>query len=58
MTASDLPPVQRGVAEAICAQAGITAADVLADCALDVGLTGEQEFAASAADVAAMLGRR
>jgi hypothetical protein len=53
ITASDLPPMARGVAEAVCHQAGVTAADFLADCTLDVGVTGNAEFAASAAAVEA-----
>jgi von Willebrand factor type D domain len=55
VAASDLPPLARGMAEAVCRQAGITAAAFLADCALDVGVTGNAEFAASAAAVEAML---
>ena len=55
VAASDLPPLARGMAEAVCGQAGITAEAVLADCVLDVGVTGNAEFAASAAAVEAML---
>jgi len=53
IAASDVPPMVRGVAEAVCRQAGVTEGDFLADCVLDVGLTGNPEFAASAAEVAA-----
>ena len=55
VAASDLPPLARGMAEAVCRQAGITGAAFLADCALDVGVTGNAEFAASAAAVEAAL---
>jgi hypothetical protein len=55
VTASDLPPMARGMAEAVCRQAGITAGDFLADCTLDVGVTGNAEFAVSAAAVEAEL---
>ena len=51
VAASDLPPLARGMAEAVCGQAGITAEAVLADCVLDVGVTGNAEFAASAAAI-------
>jgi hypothetical protein len=56
VTASDLPAMARGMAEAVCRQAGITGAAFLADCALDVGVTGNAEFAASAAAVEAAIG--
>ena len=55
VTASDLPAMARGMAEAVCRDAGVTAGDFLADCALDVGVTGNAEFAASAAAVEAAL---
>jgi hypothetical protein len=55
VAASDLPALARGMAEAVCRQAGITADAVLADCLLDVGLTGNPEFAASAAAIEAAL---
>jgi hypothetical protein len=55
VTASDLPPMARGVAEAVCRDAGVTAPDFLADCVLDIGVTGDPEFAASAAAVEAAL---
>jgi hypothetical protein len=55
VTAGDLPAMARGMADAVCRQAGITGAAFLADCALDVGVTGNAEFAASAAAVEAAL---
>jgi hypothetical protein len=54
VAAGDLPPLARGMAEAVCRQAGVSGADFLADCALDVGVTGDAEFAASAAAVQTM----
>jgi hypothetical protein len=56
VAASDLPPLAREMAEAVCRQAGVSGADFLADCALDVGVTGDAEFAASAAAVEASIG--
>lgn len=55
VTASDLPAMARGMAEAVCRSAGVTEGDFLADCALDVGVTGNAEFAASAAAMEAAL---
>jgi hypothetical protein len=53
IAAGDLPAMARGVAEAVCRQAGVTEARFLADCVLDIGVTGNAEFAASAAAVEA-----
>jgi hypothetical protein len=55
IAASDLPAPVRSVAEAVCRQAGVVEAGMLADCILDVGLTGEPAFAAGAAAVAVAL---
>ncbi|MEH1163769.1 VWD domain-containing protein [Micromonospora sp. CPCC 205539] len=47
LTVGDLP--NRATAELICRRAGVTDPQTLADCALDVGLTGQVAFAADAA---------
>jgi hypothetical protein len=47
VSAVDLP--NRAIAAAICGQAGVTDPQVLADCILDVGMTGQVDFARSAA---------
>jgi hypothetical protein len=52
---SDLPPAAQVEAEAICREAGITEASLLAACILDVGVTGNPAFAAGAAGVEATL---
>ncbi|MEM9135274.1 MAG: VWD domain-containing protein [Actinomycetota bacterium] len=46
---TDLTPEQLAAAEAACAEAGVTLEPYLTDCLLDVGLTGDDSFAVSAA---------
>jgi hypothetical protein len=47
VTAADLP--NRSAAEIVCRRAGVTDPQLLEDCVLDVGLTGQAAFAESAA---------
>lgn len=47
LTVGDLP--NRATAELVCRRAGVTDPQTLADCALDVGLTGQVAFAEDAA---------
>ncbi|MEU8255576.1 VWD domain-containing protein [Micromonospora inaquosa] len=47
LTAGDLP--NRATAELVCRRAGVTDPQILADCVLDVGLTGQVVFAEDAA---------
>lgn len=47
VTAADLP--NRTAAEIVCRRAGVTEPQLLEDCVLDVGLTGQAAFAESAA---------
>ncbi|MBY8872022.1 VWD domain-containing protein [Micromonospora sp. PLK6-60] len=47
LTVGDLP--NRATAELVCRRAGVTDPRTLADCVLDVGLTGQVAFAADAA---------
>ncbi|NNF57451.1 MAG: hypothetical protein HKN04_04345, partial [Rhodothermaceae bacterium] len=47
-TLDDLSPEDQRRAEAACREAGITDPDALRDCILDVGLTGDERFIASA----------
>ncbi|UCC83773.1 MAG: VWD domain-containing protein [Gemmatimonadota bacterium] len=51
--ADDLEEPVRRRAEAICRQAGVTKMPFLDDCILDVGMTGEVEFATAAAEIQA-----
>ncbi|MEW2146210.1 VWD domain-containing protein [Micromonospora vinacea] len=47
LTAGELP--NRATAELVCRRAGVTDPQILADCVLDVGLTGQVAFAEDAA---------
>lgn len=47
VTVDDLDPTRRARAEQVCRWAGITDARQLAECVLDVGVTGRPEFAVS-----------
>ncbi|MET8118276.1 VWD domain-containing protein [Micromonospora sp. NPDC005189] len=47
LTVGDLP--NRATAELVCRRAGVTDPQILADCVLDVGLTGQVAFAEDAA---------
>ena len=56
VTTDDLTPTQRAAAEAACATYGVTTAAAHRDCTLDVGLTGDPEFASGAIDEQKLLG--
>lgn len=49
VTIDDLDPDDREMAEAACTSGGITDPEVLEDCILDVGLTGDLSYVTSAA---------
>jgi von Willebrand factor type D domain/Effector protein len=55
VSASSLP--DRSIAEALCAEAGVSTPRLLQDCTLDVGLTGQGAFAVGAAETEAALVR-
>jgi von Willebrand factor type D domain len=55
-TASSLPPSRRAAGERACRTAGITDPRIFADCVLDVGVTRDRRFAASAAKLQAIAG--
>lgn len=55
VTSADLSPEEFDMASIICGQAGITDPFVLETCLVDVGFTGDPEFAEAAADNQTML---
>src|SRR5207253_8545687 len=55
-TSSSLPPSLRAAGERACRSAGITDPGIFADCVLDVGVTRDRRFAASAAKLQATAG--
>jgi VWD domain-containing protein len=50
VTVDGLDPAKRAEAEEICRETGVTARTVLADCVLDVAVTGQPDFAVASAD--------